>query len=614
MGGAHRKPTLFSRGIPEALRGRDYHVAARTARLSVAVGTALTLAAGSGTAWADAPATSPAGTATGHAGTSTTRVGGPAISAAFPPRGPGMPARRAEPRDEHRVRVPAPDAHAAGARGAQAARARSAQARGAQARGAQGSAAGSVNAALARTGRRHTPAKAGDPITARITRASAAAEAVAERLTEARAALDALTTAQTATAANLAVATTLTDRAEFAAATWTRKSFIAQSSRPEGLVDDPRTGMLGRPEIGTAVLDLEAARAQQHKATDAVDRATAAVTAQRAHVASLRRDLDTRGAELRTLRAAQASALIEAQRRRDAVEAALARKYLRDADGSAGQAALSAVHFALAQRGKPYEWGAEGPDRFDCSGLVQTAYATADVVLPRTARPQYRVTKPVSVTALLPGDLLFFATEHADWNTIHHVGVYLGGGLMVHAPTTGDVVRVAPVWWSEFFAAGRVVPGRPWHRGESSVLAGLRPDRVVRHAVPGPSASTSTPADAATATPMVDASKSASPSPSTSPTTSPSTTPHRPSTPATTDRATTTGKHRSPHRTSSPSPSTATDHRTAASNAGVSGTPAERRGAGSRAKKVGASLSASPDPGVMEPSPPTEPRAPQAPR
>ncbi len=126
--------------------------------------------------------------------------------------------------------------------------------------------------------------------------------------------------------------------------------------------------------------------------------------------------------------------------------------------GAAAQAALRAVAYALAQRGKPYVWGAEGPDTFDCSGLVQAAYASAGISLPRTARPQWRATPGVPTSQMIPGDLLFFATDASNWDSIHHVGIYLGDGRMIHAPQSGDVVRIAPVWWEEFFGATRVVP------------------------------------------------------------------------------------------------------------------------------------------------------------
>lgn len=548
MGDAPRKPTVFFRRssppVPDALRGGDHQAAVRAARLSIAVGTALALVTGSGAVRADVESgrREAAGTLIGSPAAGSTasatlalRPGGSALHAADV-RSAGLSGAARATQAGHGTQVgrTAQVAHLAQvgpvARtpvGSVVQRAVDPGAHPADPQrgaGAAVTAAGSTNAAMARAEQHTAPAKASDPVATRLNHASAAAEAVAERLTEAQATLDVLVAGRNAAAADLLVAQTAAAEARTAAAIWTRESFIEQSSRPPGLVTDPRTGMLGRPEIGTAVLDLETAEAREHTAADAADRALATMTAQLAHVATLRRDLAAYGDELRRLRAARASAVADLERRRDHVEAALAHKYLRDGDGAAGESALRAVAFALAQRGKPYEWGAEGPDRFDCSGLVQTAYATADVALPRTARPQYRATTPVSVTALLPGDLLFFATDHADWNTIHHVGVYLGRGLMVHAPTTGDVVRVAPVWWSEFFAAGRVVPGHPGRRADSSLTAGLRPDLPAHRApsvTPSPSASSSAspsvPADPATATPPSGSPKPTTPSPTTTP-------------------------------------------------------------------------------------------------
>jgi cell wall-associated NlpC family hydrolase len=163
--------------------------------------------------------------------------------------------------------------------------------------------------------------------------------------------------------------------------------------------------------------------------------------------------------------------------------------------GAAAPAALRAVRFALGQVGKPYVWGAEGPDTYDCSGLVQAAYAAAGVGLPRVARAQHRATTPVPVTAMIPGDLLFFGPDPADAESIHHVGIYLGGGQMVHAPTAGDVVRVAPVWWAEFFGAARVVGAVPGPGGAvpfpvfttvSGPSPGARPDSTGRPAAVTP--------------------------------------------------------------------------------------------------------------------------------
>jgi hypothetical protein len=107
------------------------------------------------------------------------------------------------------------------------------------------------------------------------------------------------------------------------------------------------------------------------------------------------------------------------------------------------------------------------------------------VALPRTARPQYLATVPVPVSALLPGDLLFFGPDPNDWRSIHHVAIYLGRGLMVHAPTTGDVVRIAPIWWAEFFGATRVT-GAPAALRTVTVPAGRRAPAPVPRQRPAP--------------------------------------------------------------------------------------------------------------------------------
>jgi peptidoglycan DL-endopeptidase CwlO len=126
---------------------------------------------------------------------------------------------------------------------------------------------------------------------------------------------------------------------------------------------------------------------------------------------------------------------------------------------AATAAAGKAVRIALGQRGAPYRWGATGPTEFDCSGLTSFAYAAAGAPIPRVSRSQYSVLaaagKRVGMAELLPGDLVFFATNPGDPRTIHHVGMYIGKGLMVHAPRTGDVVRTASVWRDDYAGAVR---------------------------------------------------------------------------------------------------------------------------------------------------------------
>ena len=98
--------------------------------------------------------------------------------------------------------------------------------------------------------------------------------------------------------------------------------------------------------------------------------------------------------------------------------------------------AQAAVNFAMAQIGKPYKYGASGPDGYDCSGLVMAAYASAGVSIPRTSEAQQSGLTSVSLSDLQVGDLVFFYGGS-------HVGMYIGNGQVVHAPTEGDVVKIS---------------------------------------------------------------------------------------------------------------------------------------------------------------------------
>ncbi|MDP9069626.1 MAG: C40 family peptidase [Actinomycetota bacterium] len=111
--------------------------------------------------------------------------------------------------------------------------------------------------------------------------------------------------------------------------------------------------------------------------------------------------------------------------------------------------AQAAIDAALSQLGKPYQWGAEGPDSFDCSGLTMWSWAHADVAIPRTSQTQYAGTTRVPKDDWQPGDLLFFG------NPIHHVSMYIGNGQMVEAPYTGSEVRVVSAYRSDYVGAGR---------------------------------------------------------------------------------------------------------------------------------------------------------------
>jgi cell wall-associated NlpC family hydrolase len=112
-----------------------------------------------------------------------------------------------------------------------------------------------------------------------------------------------------------------------------------------------------------------------------------------------------------------------------------------DAGASAAQGD-AAADWALSQLGKPYQWGAAGPGSYDCSGLAMEAWARAGVRLLHWTGYQWVSGPHVPLAALRRGDLVFYAFNTADPATIHHVGVYLGRGLMVDAPYTGSFVRI----------------------------------------------------------------------------------------------------------------------------------------------------------------------------
>lgn len=107
---------------------------------------------------------------------------------------------------------------------------------------------------------------------------------------------------------------------------------------------------------------------------------------------------------------------------------------------TATPAAQKAVHFALAQVGKPYVWAAAGPSSYDCSGLTMAAWATAGVRLPHSSELQFTLGRAVAVNQAQPGDLIFLYGPPPS-----HVTIYIGSGLMVSAPTEGQDVSVVPL-------------------------------------------------------------------------------------------------------------------------------------------------------------------------
>ncbi|HVF21224.1 MAG TPA: C40 family peptidase [Mycobacteriales bacterium] len=203
-------------------------------------------------------------------------------------------------------------------------------------------------------------------------------------------------------------------------------------------------------------LTAEQARAAAaHQAAEAVartaDRTRATIEAKvarqerllnRLETAQARRErLDRLAREARAARAARAARLARASRDRTQPT------YTGSAEGRAA----IAVQAAHAQLGKPYRWGAEGPDSFDCSGLTMFVWAKAGVSLPHSSRAQRGMGRSISRSELRPGDLIFRGSP-----TIHHVGIYIGNGTMIAAPQTGDVVKFQPAFAGEYAGAVRL--------------------------------------------------------------------------------------------------------------------------------------------------------------
>ncbi|HEX6444429.1 MAG TPA: NlpC/P60 family protein [Streptosporangiales bacterium] len=178
--------------------------------------------------------------------------------------------------------------------------------------------------------------------------------------------------------------------------------------------------------------------------------------------------------------AAQASSLAEKRRRGIAAAKAEAARKAALAAKKAAEAAAAAAHhhnggggghhynppsfghgvngvirFARAQLGKWYLWAADGPDRYDCSGLTMRAWQQAGVSLPHWSVGQWYATRRVSLGNLRRGDLVFYANNTSNPNSIHHVALYIGGGRMIEAPHTGAQVRISSIWRPGLIGAGR---------------------------------------------------------------------------------------------------------------------------------------------------------------
>ena len=197
--------------------------------------------------------------------------------------------------------------------------------------------------------------------------------------------------------------------------------------------------------------DLKAANDLKVAVQAAVSRQQMFVTLTRGKRNTLAGELAAAQSKESSLKAARQAALAAAAAERAAAAAggpsgsSQVPAWAWGSGASASQGDIAA-NWALTQLGKPYQWGGAGPATWDCSGLTMVAWAHAGVQLLHYTGYQWQEGPHVPLSQLQRGDLLFFATNTADPSTIHHVGIYIGNGMMVDAPFTGAFVRIDSIY------------------------------------------------------------------------------------------------------------------------------------------------------------------------
>ncbi|WP_188189234.1 C40 family peptidase [Nonomuraea sp. SYSU D8015] len=215
---------------------------------------------------------------------------------------------------------------------------------------------------------------------------------------------------------------------------------FTSSEDPEKFLDRAATTYAMEQEQGEEVNQLA-------KAMDAAVRAREGAKARMEELQKIVADLDAKRDKITGLvKKAESSLFRRAMGQAGSGGRAVRINLPIPGNGKAAQAA----RWALTQQLKPYVWGAEGPNSYDCSGLVMAAFQRVGISLPHYTGDQWTAGRHISKSELRAGDLVFFYSD------LHHVGIYLGGGMMVHAPRTGDVVRVASIANRPYAGAVRI--------------------------------------------------------------------------------------------------------------------------------------------------------------
>ncbi|MGW0927052.1 NlpC/P60 family protein [Streptomyces sp. NPDC002644] len=250
-------------------------------------------------------------------------------------------------------------------------------------------------------------------------------------------------------------------RAQYRGAGMPPEAKLWLSDDPEDFLDGARRVQEGEKAAKNLLDDLTASRTELKELEQAASTRFKELEKQRKAKDKAREKIEKQIAEAEKLE----SELEEEERERLAeLEAEAARQAQADwvgsgiltgLDDATSASARRAIGYATEQLGKPYVWGAEGPDSFDCSGLTSQAWAKAGYPIPRTSQEQWRRLHRVPVQQMRPGDLIIYNSDAT------HVAIYVGDGLMIHAPRPGRSVTVAGAGTMPILGVVRPDPQRP---------------------------------------------------------------------------------------------------------------------------------------------------------
>lgn len=218
---------------------------------------------------------------------------------------------------------------------------------------------------------------------------------------------------------------------------------LVTSPNPDEFLSDMTTMGKVDQNLNSLLQDFQAQQANLDELKRSAADQVTELAAQEKKLAELKAQIDAKTRESQAL----VDQLTEQERQRLLAEQAASREasdraavdedLIIDNSGTADERAVKAVKYAVSKvPGSSYVWGAEGPNSFDCSGLMLAAYKTVGISLPHSSRAQFSVGRAVDRSDLKPGDLLFF------YNPIHHVGMYIGDGKFVHARNPRDGLEI----------------------------------------------------------------------------------------------------------------------------------------------------------------------------